>query len=415
MRALLSILLFAVAERAFAADDDAAALSLADQTAKTTQAASDWRAFVEAAASRSALRGGSIEHDANLFLGVRYDTTFAPGWRAIFADLLDARWQEHPSRQKTLNTVIDAYVSWQMGPDAIIDAGRINTHNGVAFGYNPTDYFRANAVRSVISIDPASLRENRLGSVMIQSQALWAEGALTALYSPKLADQPSNAAFSPDFGATNFRDRWLLAASYALSKQLHPQLLIYGEAGQSPQIGLNLTTLVNDATVAYVEYSGGRSSRLIAQVHMPASASAFRSRLAAGATYTTASNLSLTIEYEYNGAGLDRAAWNALRSESPAADAQYRILAAELQELPTKQRVFANARWQDAMINHLDLAAFAYYDPLDSSRQFWVEASYHWTKLDIALQWQVNSGAPGSEYGALPARQTWQALLKYFF
>ena len=415
MRALLPILLLAMAARALAADDDAAALSLADQTAKTTQADSDWHAFVEAAAARSALRGGGIEHDANLFLGARYDTTFAPGWRAIFADLLDLRWQEHPSRQKTLNTLIDAYVSWQMRPNAIIDAGRINTHEGVAFGYNPTDYFRANAVRSVISVDPASLRENRLGSVMIRSQALWAAGALTALYSPKLADQPSNAAFSPDFGATNFRDRWLLAASYALSKQLNPQLLIYREAGQSPQIGLNLTTLLNDATVAYVEYSGGRSSSLLAQAQMPAPASAFRSRLTAGATYTTASNLSLTMEYEYNGAGLGRAAWDALRTGSPAAYAQYRTVAAELQELPTKRRLFANVRWQDAMINHLDLAAFAYYDCLDSSRQAWVEARYHWTKLDLALQWQVNSGSPGSEYGALPARQTWQGLLKYFF
>jgi hypothetical protein len=415
MRSLLPILLFAVAAPALAADEDAAALSLADQTAKTTQAASDWHAFVEAAAARSALRGGGNERDANLFLGVRYDTTFAPGWRAILADLLDVRWQEHPSSHKTLNTIIDAYVSWQMRPDAIIDAGWINTHNGVAFGYNPTDYFRANAVRSVISVDPASLRENRLGSVMIRGQALWSAGALTALYSPKLADQPSSAAFSPDFGATNFRDRWLLAASYALSKQINPQFLIYGEAGQSPQIGLNLTTLVNDATVAYVEYSGGRSSSLLAQVQMPAPASAFRSRLAAGATYTTARNLSLTIEYEYNGAGLGRAAWDALRSDSPAVYAQYRTLAAELQELPTKQRLFANARWQDAMINHLDLSAFAYYDCLDSSRQAWVEARYHWTKLDLALQWQVNSGSAGSEYGALPARQTWQALVKYFF
>ena len=415
MRALLPVLLFAVVAPAFAADDDAAALSLADQTVKTTQATSDWHAFVEAAAARSALRGGGFEHDANLFLSARYDATFAPGWRAIFADLLDVRWQEHPSSQKTLNTIIDAYVSWQMRPDAIIDAGSINTHNGVAFGYNPTDYFRANAVRSVISVDPASLRENRLGSVMIRSQALWADGALTALYSPKLADHPSDAAFNPDFGATNFRDRWLLATSYAMSKQLNPQFLLYGEAGQSPQVGLNLTALLNDATVAYVEYSGGRSADLLAQVRMPALGSAFRSRLSAGATYATANNLSLTIEYEYNGAGLGRAAWDALRSGSPAVYAQYRVLAAELQELPTKQRLFANVRWQDAMLNHLDLAAFAYYDPLDSSRQFWVEARYHWTKLDLALQWQVNSGSPGSEYGALPARQTWQALVKYFF
>jgi hypothetical protein len=415
MRALLLILLLAVAARTLAADDDAGALSLADQVPATTQAASDWRAFVEAAAARSALRAGGYQHDENLYLGVHYDTTFAPGWRAIFADLLDARWQNKPSREKTVNTVIDAYVSWQLRPDAIVDAGRINTRNGVAFGYNPTDYFRANAVRSIISIDPASLRENRLGSVMIRGQALGAAGALTALYSPKLADQPSDAAFNPDFGATNFRDRWLVAASYELSKQLNPQLLIHGEAGRSAQIGLNLTTLLNDATVAYVEYSGGRLPSLLAQVQTPAPASAFRSRLAAGATYTTASNLSLTVEYEYNGGGLGRAGWDALRSESPVLYARYRTLAAALQELPTKQRVFADARWHDAMINHLDLSAFGYYDCVDSSRQYWVEARYHWTKLDLALQWQVNSGSPGSEYGALPARQTWQALVKYFF
>jgi opacity protein-like surface antigen len=415
MRALLPILLFAVAAPALAADDDAAALSLADQTAKTTQAASDWRAFVEAAVSRSALRGGSIEHDANLFLGVRYDTTFAPGWRAIFADLLDARWQEHPSRQKTVNTVIDGYVSWQMWPNAIIDAGRINTHNGVAFGYNPTDYFRADAVRSIISIDPASLRENRLGSVMIRGQTLWAGGSLTALYSPKLADQPNDSAFSPDFGATNFRDRWLLAASHEIAKNLNPQLLVYGGGGQSPKLGLNLTTLLNDATVAYVEYSGGRAPTLLSQALMLPPDIAFRSQLAAGLTYTTSSNLSLTAEYEYNGAGLDHGDWDALRRGPPAVYAQYRSFAAAIQDPPTKGRVFVNARWQDALVNHLDLAAFAYFNHTDRSRQFWVEARYHWTHVDLALQWQLNSGALGSEYGGLPARHTLQGLVTYFF
>jgi hypothetical protein len=50
----------------------------------------------------------------------------------------------------------------------------------------------------------------------------------------------------------------------------------------------------------------------------------------------------------------------------------------------------------------LDLAAFAYYDCLDSSRQSWVEVRYHWTKLDLALQWQVNSGSPGKRIWGAP-------------
>jgi hypothetical protein len=35
---------------------------------------------------------------------------------------------------------------------------------------------------------------------------------------------------------------------------------------------------------------------------------------------------------------------------------------------------------------------------LYSRRQSWVEARYHWTHVDLALQWQLNSGDPGSEY-----------------
>ncbi len=142
---------------------------------------------------------------------------------------------------------------------------------------------------------------------------------------------------------------------------------------------------------------------------------AFRSQFAAGLTYTTASNLSLTIEYEYNGAGLDQEGWNALRSGPPAAYARYRAYAADVQDPPTTRRLFANARWQDAGLNHLDLSAFAYYDVIDASRQFWVEARYHWTHVEVAVQWQLNSGAPGSEYGALPALRTWQGLLTYYF
>jgi len=97
-------------------------LSLADRAPGPAQAAADWHAYVAATASRSVLRTGGGAGDANLFLGVRYDGTFAPGWRAIFADLLDARWQDTPSGTRTVNTLIDAYLSWQLRPDAIVDA-----------------------------------------------------------------------------------------------------------------------------------------------------------------------------------------------------------------------------------------------------------------------------------------------------
>ena len=50
-------------------------------------------------------------------------------------------------------------------------------------------------------------------------------------------------------------------------------------------------------------------------------------------------------------------------------------------------------------MNHLDLTGHVFFDAVDSSRQFWIEARYHWTRVDLALSWQLNSGQPGSDYG----------------
>ena len=61
---------------------------------------------------------------------------------------------------------------------------------------------------------------------MLRGQTVWSGGSLTALASPHLADQPSDAAFSLDLGATNRQDRWLLALSHQLSESISPQWLL---------------------------------------------------------------------------------------------------------------------------------------------------------------------------------------------
>ncbi len=415
MRALILALL-AAAMPALAADEDAAALLLADQTATTAERISDWRVYVEAAARESRPQGPDrARHGTRVSFDVRFDKTFAPGWRAVFADRLDTNRIEGASGNRDINTLKEAYVSWQAQQDFIVDLGRINARQGVAMGYNPTDYFRAGALRSVVSLDPASLRENRLGSAMLRGQTLWTGGSLTALYSPKLADKPSDGAFNPDWGATNQRARWLVALSEKLSDALTPQWLLSGGAGQSPQLGLNMTALANDATVAYVEWSGGRAASLAAQALNSLDDAAFSSHASTGLTYTTSNNISLTAEYQYNGAGLDRAGWDGLRRGPPAAYGLYRGFVANIQDLPTRHNVFFYALWQDALVKHLDFAAMVRYDAIDHSRLQWLEARYHWSRVDIALQTQLNTGQSGSNYGAAADRRVWQAVVRYFF
>lgn len=414
MMCRLALLLALAAGPAMAQDAELDALRLADEATVETARASDWSAFIEGAAGRSILRNGVSSWEQRLSFDLQLDKRLAPGWRLVFADRLDMFWQDEPARQHGINTLKEAYLGWQARDDLLFDLGRINVRNGAATGYNPTDYFRAGANRSIISADPASMKKNRQGSVMLRGQALWDGGSVTGLYSPKLVSQPNAASLNPDVGATNNRDRWLLAVSQKLSDNLNPQWLLYKEEQLPVQLGFNLSLLVNDATVAHVEWSGGRSPSLFAQSQGRNDA-AFRNRVSSGLTYTTAGKLSVTMEYQYNGAGMRDDAWSALPFSSPLAYGRYRGMVQNLQEMPTRNAVFLYASWQDAMFKHLDLNAMLRHNLADSSRLSWLEARYHLDRADIALQWQVNSGSALSEFGAAGQRRIVQALLRVFY
>ena len=416
MRSLLAAILLLAAGAALADDAEEAALQLADKTASVAVRASDWRVLTEGALLESMSRAdGAYRHAQRLSLDVAYDKKLSPEWRLLFADRLDLTWSGRPTYDDLVNTLKEAYVSWQPRADRMLDVGRVNLRLGVATGYNPTDYFRTDAVRSVVSINPASLRENRLGTVMVRGQQLWSSGSFSALYAPALADGPNSSPFSPDLGATNNRNRWLLSLSQKLGPTFTPQFLLYGEDGSSPQLGLNATALLGKATVVFVESSAGRQRSQLAQALGLPDDSALRARLAAGATYTTPFKLSLTLEYEHNGAGLNRAGWDALRQGPPAAYQTYRNFVQSKQDLPTKNNLFFYAVWQDVLIPKLDLSAMYRFDAIDHSSLSWAELRYHWDRVELALQWQYNRGDAGSQFGALPDEQIWQALVTYFF
>lgn len=413
------------------AADDLDALKLADSAAdsQSSVSASDWHSFIEAALGQATPRqGGSGSKISNqrLSLDLQFDLRFAPGWRAVFSDRLDLNRQQQENQAEQandVNTLREAYLSWQAQPQQLLDLGRINIPYGVAIGYNPTDFFRGNALRSVVSLDPASLKKNRMGSVMLRGQQLWDSGSVTALYSPKLEQQANSDSFNLDLGATNQQDRWLIAVSQKLPGgilgEITPQWLLHGGAQQSPQLGFNLTALLNDATVGYLEYSGGRSRSMLSQALMGKDDSAFRNRLVTGVTYTTGNKLSVTLEYEYNGSAPDNLGWNALRNGAKQGAAlaylQYRQYQQNQQELATRQEMFLYASWPDALLQHLDLSAMQKLNLADRSSLSWLEARYHLQQADLALQWQRNSGDPGSAYGAVRQRHNWQALLRIYF
>ncbi len=447
------MMFIAIGRTAAAQDDDAAALALADQAHSQADTARACVEYAEVAAtdttySDSAPSGGG----GRASFVIRCDGALSNRWRAVFSDRLDDFWSQGSSAQ-AVNTLKEAYLSFRDDGTELVDLGRINVREGVGFAYNPTDYFRAGAVRAIISIDPNTLRDERLGTLMLRSQTLWSSGSLTAMYAPRVSAQPNDSSFSPDLGATNGRSRWMLVLSQRLATDFQPQLSLTGTEHQSPQAGLNLTCLLNSATVAYLEWSGGRSaSNLAASGYFVASAmpavpalpltgatvavpttipapalaatpsssavlapTAFHSRLSTGFTYTTPYKLSVTLEYEYDGAAPDNGDWAAVRNGPVAPYVQYRQYAGAQAELAARQNLFGYAHWDDVGIPNLGLTAFVRFNPYDHSRVTWSEARYHWQHAGVALQWQRRAGNATSDLAPWPVRQSWLAMIDYYF
>jgi hypothetical protein len=413
MRAsVLGPLLVVACGPAFAQTSDLDALKLADTAVANLEAPRDWQWFVEAAVGQIVADDGLGSMANNRWsTNFQLNTALTDRFRFVMADRLDVTSKNSVTTQSTVNTLKEAYVSWQIDKHRFVDVGRIKQLYGVAIGYNPTDYFRAGAVRSIVSIDPNSLKENRLGSVMVRGQTLWDTGSLTAIYSPRIEAHPSSAALDPDFGATNNRNRWLLALTQKVYRTLSPQVLLYGEEGSSVQVGLNLNAAPTDALVTFFEWSGGRGKSQLAQAFDQPGPIAFHQRFATGLTYTTASKVSMTLEYEFDSA----AQWRALRQAPLIAYQQYRLTTQALQDLATKQSVFGYVSWQDAIVKHLDLNAMLRFSVTDDSRLSWVEARYHLNKIDLALQLQAAGGSRASEYAPSAYHYAWQALARYYF
>jgi hypothetical protein len=402
-------------------DEDASALMLANLAPAPVAQSSNWRNLVEAAAGASTPRGGSSRDVQRLSVDIRYDGRVASGWRLMFSDRLDVNAPAQSLGNNGINTLKEAYLSWQAGDNLLFDFGRINVRNGLAQGYNPTDYFKAGSVRSIVSVDPQSMKENRQGSVMLRGQKLWRGGSLSAIYSPKIDSQPDHGAYSLDFGATNNVNRSLLIYSPSWSQTVSSQFLLFNQDHASPQIGFNLAGLLNDATVLNLEYSGGRgnsqfSQALAQQGIAHADDFGFYSRLVTGLTYTTANKMSFSFDVEYNGQGMNQSAWNNLRTTDVRRYGVYQNWVQSQQELPTQRAAFLYFNWQDAFMGHLDFSAMQRRDLTDNSRMIWLEARYHLLDhAEFALQWQRNQGEALSNYGVLPVKQNVLLVWRGYF
>lgn len=395
------------------------ALDLADKATNTAQSpvqevtGAALRVFVEAAVGRTTLRSGAPDvNTRRLSADLRYDQRWTPTLRAVLSDRLDLAHSDASPPARSVNTLREAYLSWAPLPSTVLDLGRVNIPLGSAMGYNPTDWFKSGALRSVVSPDPAVLRENRQGTVVLRAQRLWEGGSLTGLVSPKLAGSPDPGRYALDAGSTNPRHRWLLTGSHRISDRFSPQWLLQGGKGQPTQAGLNLSALAGDATTAYAEWATGRGPTLLDQAVVSAADGKRRNRLAVGLTHTTSFNLVFSIEAQANSAAPTRAQWRAL---NPTERLAVLAVAAREQDLVSRRAWFAHAQWKDFVVPRLDLAGYWRHDTETGSRERWLELRYRAQRWEAALQWQGFGGDSESLAGTVPQAKLLELALRMYF
>jgi hypothetical protein len=350
--------------------------------------------------------------------------------RLNFRDEDDVRF---PSHENVVNDLREAYGSWHPSDQTYVDVGRINIKSGIALGYNPTDFFKTRSVTEPLSLDPSSLREDRLGTLLARVQHIWGAGSLTIAFAPgirarsRIYTNTNLPSFNPMFDRTNADERFLVKGSINLGDNASPEFLLYREGGQL-HLGTNLSVGLGQSTVAYLEWSGARRPNLITEAfnygretgtlpvnpENPLSAGSrrtFRSELALGASYTTKADLTVNFEYLLNQAGFSRRDWDAwfaagahAEPRSPLIDElwYFRAYARDQQQQNTEQAYFARADWVNAFNAQLELTGFALVDAYDQSGIAQVSANYYlsdsWTIGGLGVRY---FGSRRSDFGSL--------------
>jgi hypothetical protein len=350
-----------------------------------------------------------------------------------------------PSSQMLRNDLREAYLSWEAFTRTYLEAGRVNLRDGIALGFNPTDFFRPRTLLDQASLDPSVLRQDRLGTFMLRGQSIWNGGAASLAFAPRLyAPAPLTEStpygMSPKFDRTNTADRVLGSVSFAFAS-LSPQALVFHDGSQT-LLGGNLSRTVGQSVVAYAEWAGGRQPRLTAQAlefglqtgALPAQAPVpvlvatgygFQNDLAVGASWSNAAKITINLEYHYHQAGYsgqDERSWfaqgEAARSEPLVTDELWYVrgFANDQQQPWVRQHVFVRADWSDAFIAHLELSGFAFVNLYDGSTLTQLAASYYlsdaWT---LGAYASASLGASRSEFGSSPQAAGFILQLQRYF
>jgi hypothetical protein len=330
------------------------------------------------------------------------------------------------------NDLREAYVSVEIRDGTFLEAGRVNVRNGIALGFNPTDFMKARTLVDQSSLDPSVIRENRLGTVMARLETIFGGGAASVAFAPKVKSQSPLSerhpvGVDPRLGATNGMNRALATLSLPLL-DLSPTLIGYLEPHRQ-KLGLDVSHPVGSATVVYGEWAGGREPNLASRAHdfgvatgaLPSSTpvlpptnttAALRNDVATGFSLTIATAATLNLEYHFHEGGLGRSdfrRWVSIGSApgTPGAVPDelwfLRGYASDQEEPLARHQLFARVDFPKTLRHDLDLSAFAFVNLQDGSSLSQLSLSYYASdSFTLSGFLSANLGSRRSEHGSHP-------------
>lgn len=332
-------------------------------------------------------------------------------------------------------------LTFGLGTHGSLRLGRINLRNGVATGFNPTDWFRDNSLVVTGSAAAADRRNERLGVLAVTGTTTLGRGLLQVGYRPEISAGSNSFWTGMDniglgLDRTNATDAGFVKFTPDLGTNLSVTANVLVLDGQ-PGVGFELSGTIGDNLVLYAEVMGQRRRSLAAEALADgAGTAAFRAGLGADESigwqgqsaiglnwalpqqWVGVRDISLTFEHHFNGAGLSSAQIDTLSSASgadaAAAGALYGM-ANRRQDPLARQQLFTRLAWNNVW-NDADLSMLAYYVPADGSGLGQVSLDVPITQAaTLNLRAVQSFGGETSVYGANPNKSSLQAAVIWRF
>jgi hypothetical protein len=353
-----------------------------------------------------------------------------------------------------LNDLKEIYLSGSVGSNLFIDLGRINIKNGIAVGYNPTDYFKKDALSAnLFEQDPAKLRENRIGVLAMHGQYLADTYSLSMTYAPKISD--SHESFGQDenvFGLgladLNGTHRFLTKLGLNLFDKTKMEFLFYSEDDQW-DTGANISQGIGNRIIAYLEWNGSNRLDVVSEAAKNYTADAtnaeaefilpadmkkdFFHQVSVGFSLSEDIHRTTYLEYHYNQAGLSGSDWEAWFNRGRLANEMldtpqtiglarmhlgqlWSIRKWEIEDPLSQHELFIRTEWIDSFMDNLDFYGILKIDLVTSG--YFLQPGLEYRLSDVMglnFSCNFNLGASHSSYGTLPNSASSKIEFNYFF